>query len=167
MFAEAGHDVVCTDIDRERIAKLNAGGVPITSIISTRSSRPHTRRKNLFIPPTPAKPSALVTPSSSALARPKRFGEADLSAIDHVARQIAAEAKTPKLVVEKRCSVPARTALESRAALVSKKPVRTGQSIDFSTTSWAFLLRARFDGPRGQSRTVGFARIFLGACQRR
>src|SRR5260370_3842246 len=28
-LAEAGHDVVCTDIDSERIAKLNAGGVPI------------------------------------------------------------------------------------------------------------------------------------------
>ena len=28
-LAEAGHEVVCTDIDRERIAKLNAGGVPI------------------------------------------------------------------------------------------------------------------------------------------
>ena len=24
-LAEAGHEVVCTDIDRERIAKLNAG----------------------------------------------------------------------------------------------------------------------------------------------
>src|SRR5438128_12063783 len=29
-LAEAGHEVVCTDIDRERIAKLNAGGVPIS-----------------------------------------------------------------------------------------------------------------------------------------
>ncbi len=28
-LAEAGHEVVCTDIDRERIAKLNGGGVPI------------------------------------------------------------------------------------------------------------------------------------------
>ena len=28
-LAEAGHEVICTDVDRERIAKLNAGGVPI------------------------------------------------------------------------------------------------------------------------------------------
>src|ERR1700747_3316193 len=28
-LAEAGHEVVCTDIDRERIAKPQAGGVPI------------------------------------------------------------------------------------------------------------------------------------------
>ncbi len=47
---------------------------------------------------------------------PKDSGEADLSAIDHVARQIAAEAKTPKLVVEK-STVPARTGLELSRAL--------------------------------------------------
>ena len=28
-LAEAGHEVVCTDIDTDRIAKLNAGGVLI------------------------------------------------------------------------------------------------------------------------------------------
>ena len=28
-LAEAGHDVVCTDIDEKRIAQLQAGGVPI------------------------------------------------------------------------------------------------------------------------------------------
>src|SRR2546429_501040 len=47
---------------------------------------------------------------------PKESGEADLSAIDHVARQIAAEARTPKLVIEK-STVPARTGLELSRAL--------------------------------------------------
>src|SRR5206468_3517951 len=47
---------------------------------------------------------------------PKDSGEADLSAIDHVARQIATEARTPKLVVEK-STVPARTGLELSRAL--------------------------------------------------
>ena len=28
-LAEAGHDVICTDIDGERIAQLQAGGIPI------------------------------------------------------------------------------------------------------------------------------------------
>src|SRR5256886_10477266 len=42
---------------------------------------------------------------------PKDSGEADLSAIDNVARQIAAEAKSSKLVIEK-STVPARTGLE-------------------------------------------------------
>src|SRR5947209_20559386 len=47
---------------------------------------------------------------------PKENGEADLSAIDHVARQIATEARSPKLVIEK-STVPARTGLELRRAL--------------------------------------------------
>src|SRR4029077_5305026 len=46
----------------------------------------------------------------------KETGEADLSAIDHVARQIASEARSPKLVIEK-STVPARTGLELRRAL--------------------------------------------------
>ena len=28
-LAEAGHEVICTDIDEKRIAQLQAGGVPI------------------------------------------------------------------------------------------------------------------------------------------
>jgi UDPglucose 6-dehydrogenase len=47
---------------------------------------------------------------------PKENGEADLSAIDRVARQIAYEARSPKLVIEK-STVPARTGIELRRAL--------------------------------------------------
>ena len=118
-LAEAGHEVVCTDIDRERIAKLNAGGVPIyehhldqilTSAhkagrISYTADAAEAIRAGdaIFI--------CVGTP-------PKDSGEADLSAIDNVARQIAAEAKTPKLVVEK-STVPARTGLELSRALAA------------------------------------------------
>jgi len=49
---------------------------------------------------------------------PKESGEADLSAIDSVARQIAAEAQSSKLVVEK-STVPARTGLELSRALAA------------------------------------------------
>ena len=49
---------------------------------------------------------------------PKDSGEADLSAIDHVARQIAAEARSAKLVIEK-STVPARTGLELSRALAA------------------------------------------------
>jgi UDPglucose 6-dehydrogenase len=47
---------------------------------------------------------------------PRPDGGADLSAIDHVAQQIAAEARSPKLVVEK-STVPARTGIELQRAL--------------------------------------------------
>lgn len=118
-LAESGHQVVCTDIDRERIAKLNSGGVPIYEehldgilasarkagrISYTADTGEAIRRSDvIFI--------CVGTP-------PKESGEADLSAIDHVARQIASEARSPKLVIEK-STVPARTGLELSRALAA------------------------------------------------
>jgi UDPglucose 6-dehydrogenase len=118
-LAEAGHDVVCTDIDKERIAKLQAGGVPIyeehldkilesarkTGKISYTSDGGEAIRSGeaIFI--------CVGTP-------PKENGDADLSAIDYVARQIATEARSSKLVIEK-STVPARTGLELRRALTA------------------------------------------------
>jgi UDPglucose 6-dehydrogenase len=116
-LAEAGHEVVCTDIDRERIAKLNAGGVPIYEhhlaqiLASARKAGriSYTADAGEAIRAGDAIFICVGTP-------PKDSGEADLSAIDNVARQIAAEAKTPKLVVEK-STVPARTGFELSRAL--------------------------------------------------
>jgi UDPglucose 6-dehydrogenase len=116
-LAEAGHEVVCTDIDRERIAKLNAGGVPIyehhlDEILAS-------ARKAGNISYTADAAEAIRAGDTIFICvgtPPKDSGEADLSAIDHVARQIAAEAKTSKLVIEK-STVPARTGLELSRAL--------------------------------------------------
>src|SRR5246500_5088363 len=118
-LAEAGHQVVCTDIDRERIAKLNAGGVPIyehhlNQILASahKAGRiSYTADAGEAIRAGEAIFICVGTP-------PKDSGEADLSAIDNVARQIAAEAKTPKLVIEK-STVPARTGIELNRALAA------------------------------------------------
>jgi UDPglucose 6-dehydrogenase len=111
--------VVCTDIDRERIAKLNAGGVPIYE---------HHLDQILASAKKAGKISYTADAAEAIRAGdaificvgtpPKDSGEADLSAIDNVARQIATEAKTPKLVVEK-STVPARTGLELSRALTA------------------------------------------------
>ncbi len=116
-LAEAGHEVVCTDIDGDRIAKLKAGGVPIYEeyleeiLASARKAGriSYTADAGEAIRAAEAIFICVGTP-------PKESGEADLSAIDHVARQIAAEARTPKLIVEK-STVPARTGLELSRAL--------------------------------------------------
>lgn len=116
-LAEAGHDVVCTDVDKQRIDQLQAGGVPIYEqhldkilasarqagrISYTHDAGDAVRRGDaIFI--------CVGTP-------PREDGDADLSAIDNVARQIATEARSPKLVIEK-STVPARTGLELRRAL--------------------------------------------------
>jgi UDPglucose 6-dehydrogenase len=118
-LAEAGHEVVCTDIDRERIAKLNAGGVPIYEQHLDRILA--SARKAGKISFTADAGEAIRSGDAIFICvgtPPKDSGEADLSAIDHVARQIAAEARTAKLVVEK-STVPARTGLELSRALAA------------------------------------------------
>ncbi|HYA66518.1 MAG TPA: 2-dehydropantoate 2-reductase N-terminal domain-containing protein, partial [Burkholderiaceae bacterium] len=111
-LAAAGHDVTCTDIDGERIARLQAGGVPIyeqhlEEILTA-------ARRDGHISYTPDAAEAIRAGDAVFICvgtPPKENGEADLSAIDAVARQIAEEARSPKLVIEK-STVPARTGLE-------------------------------------------------------
>jgi UDPglucose 6-dehydrogenase len=118
-LAEAGHEVICTDIDEQRIAQLQAGGVPIyeqhlDKILESAGSAgkiSYTSNAGEAIRSGDAIFICVGTP-------PKENGDADLSAIDHVARQIATEARTPKLVIEK-STVPARTGLELRRALTA------------------------------------------------
>ena len=116
-LAEAGHEVICTDIDAARIAQLKAGRVPIyeqhlDKILESagRSGRiSYTADAGDAIRFGEAIFICVGTP-------PRPDGSADLSAIDHVAQQIAAEARSPKLVVEK-STVPARTGIELQRAL--------------------------------------------------
>jgi UDPglucose 6-dehydrogenase len=118
-LAEAGHEVVCTDIDKQRIDHLQAGGVPIYEhhldkiLASARKAGriSYTANAGEAIRSGDAIFICVGTP-------PKENGDADLSAIDHVARQIATESRSPKLVIEK-STVPARTGLELRRALTA------------------------------------------------
>src|ERR1700742_1752433 len=116
-LAEAGHRVICTDVDTNRIARLNAGEVPIyehylDEVLKSAAKAgkiEYTADAGEAIRNSEAIFICVGTP-------PKENGEADLSAIDNVARQIASEARSPKLVIEK-STVPARTGLELRRAL--------------------------------------------------
>lgn len=116
-LAEAGHRVVCTDIDSERIAQLRAGRVPIYEqhldklLGSARSAG-----KISFTSDTAEAIRAGEAIFICVGTPPRETGEADLSAIDNVARQIAAEARSNKLVIEK-STVPARTGVELKRAL--------------------------------------------------
>ncbi len=118
-LAEAGHEVICTDIDSERIAQLQASRMPIFE--------PHLDR--ILAAARNSGRISFTADAGEAIrggeaificvgTPPKESGDADLSAIDHVARQIATEARTPKLVIEK-STVPARTGIELRRALTA------------------------------------------------
>jgi UDPglucose 6-dehydrogenase len=116
-LAEAGHEVICTDIDDARIASLQAGELPIfeehlAQVLDSgrRSGRlSFTADAGEAIRAGEAIFICVGTP-------PKENGEADLSAIDHVAKQIGREARSSKLVIEK-STVPAGTGIEVRRVL--------------------------------------------------
>ena len=118
-LAAAGHEVTCTDIDAERIRRLEAGEVPIyeqhlEEILAS-------ARKDGRISYTADAGEAIRAGDAIFICvgtPPKESGEADLSAIDQVARQIAEQARSPKLVIEK-STVPARTGLELQRALAA------------------------------------------------
>ncbi len=116
-LAAAGHEVVATDNDASKIAALQAGRIPIYEphLDQVVASAQRAGRLRFTTDAGEAIRSGEVificvgTP-------PRETGEADLSAIDNVARLIAAEARTSKLVVEK-STVPAQTGQKLKRAL--------------------------------------------------
>lgn len=116
-LSEAGHELICTDIDARRIAQLQAGEVPIYE--EHLGELLDSCRRAMRISFTADAAEAIRASDAIFICvgtPPKESGAADLSAIDNVARQIAREARTPKLVVEK-STVPARTGIELSRAL--------------------------------------------------
>jgi len=116
-LAEAGHDVVATDNDPNRIATLQAGRLPIhepgLDVVLERACAAGRLRFTTDCAEAVGTADAIFICVGTP---PLESGEADLSAIDNVARQIAAASRTPKLVIEK-STVPARTGEQLRRAL--------------------------------------------------
>jgi len=116
-LAEIGHDVVCTDNDGEKIRILESGGLPIYEPGLEKVISKVRREGRLRFCANPADAVAAGDAIFICVGTPPLpDGDADLSAIDHVARLIATEARSPKLVVEK-STVPARTGQELKRAL--------------------------------------------------
>ena len=116
-LSEIGHQVTCTDNDESKIVTLRAGKLPIyephLDVLVARNiseGRLHfTSNAGEAVRSSEAVFICVGTP-------PLDNGDADLSAIDNVARMIATEGGGPKLVVEK-STVPAQTGQELKRAL--------------------------------------------------
>ena len=116
-LAEAGHEVIATDNDASKIASLQGGKIPIyepnldtvlQSVVLEGRLR-FTANGGEAVRESDVVFICVGTP-------PTDTGEADLSAIDSVARMIAQESRTPKLVIEK-STVPAHTGEQLKRAL--------------------------------------------------
>jgi len=116
-LAEAGHEVIATDNDASKIAALQAGKIPIYEPNLNKVLESVVREGRLRFT---ADGGEAVRESDVVFicvgTPPTESGDADLSAIDNVARMIAKESRTPKLVIEK-STVPAQTGDQLKRAL--------------------------------------------------
>lgn len=116
-LAEAGHDVVATDNDASRITALQAGKIPIYEPNLDKVLNSVVQEKRLRFTPDCAEAVRSADVIFICVGTPPmETGEADLSAIDNVARLIAKESRSPKLVIEK-STVPAQTGEQLKRAL--------------------------------------------------
>ena len=137
-LAEAGHHVVCTDNDPERIAALKAGVIPIYEPhLDAILAENHRSGRLSFTSDAGAAVRAGEAIFICVGTPPLENGEADLSAIDNVARLIAAEACESKLVVEK-STVPAQTGQQLKRVL---EVYRRNGSAEFRVASNPEFLR--------------------------
>lgn len=140
-LAEIGHSVFCSDSDQGKLALLQEGKLPFyephLAQLVTRNCQSHRlqfgstdqgieRSEAIFI--------CVGTP-------PLNNGEADLSAIQAVARQIAAQARGYRLIVEK-STVPVQTArqIKRELALYGSKELGSKQ-LDYEVASNPEFLR--------------------------
>jgi UDPglucose 6-dehydrogenase len=116
-LAEIGHEVLCTDSDAGKIETLESGGIPIYEPGLEKIIPKARQEGRLSFRANPADAVSFGDAIFICVGTPPLpNGDADLSSIDHVARLVATEAKSPKLVVEK-STVPARTGQELKRAL--------------------------------------------------
>ena len=108
-LAELGNDVICVDIDKEKIDKLNNGKIPIyepgLKELVERNAKENRLKFTTDIKEA-IKSSEIIficvgTP-------PKNNGEADLSYVEGVAKEIAEHMESYKVIVEK-STVPVET----------------------------------------------------------
>jgi UDPglucose 6-dehydrogenase len=116
-LAEVGHEVVCTDNDLAKVKTLESGQLPIYEPgLEKVFAKTRAAGRLKFS----ANPADAVRAGDAIFicvgTPPLPNGDADLSSIDRVARLVATEAHSPKLVVEK-STVPAQTGQELARAL--------------------------------------------------
>jgi len=108
-LAELGNNVICADSDAKKIASLKKGIIPIYEPGLEELVKSNLKKKRLKF--TSAIKEAIVDSDIIFIAvgtPPKQNGEADLTGIENVARNIAVNMRSYKLIVEK-STVPVET----------------------------------------------------------
>lgn len=156
-LADAGHQVICVDINSERVRLLNAGHIPIHEPgLSAIAQRNHAENR-LFFTTSAAEGVAFGEMQFIAVGTPPdEDGSADLQYVLAVAETIGTHMQGPKIIVNK-STVPVGTADKVRA-LIQKTLDTRGLSIAFDVCSNPEFLK---EGSAIEDFTRG-ARIVVG-----
>lgn len=143
-LAEIGHHVICVDNDAEKIKRLKQGKAPIYEPGLEELMTKLMKKKRLDFSSSISSAVKHARVIFIAVGTPsKKNGEADLTYVENVARQIAENMDEYKLIVEK-STVPADTGkrIERTIALNLPKKYRTGKkAIEFDVASNPEFLR--------------------------
>jgi UDPglucose 6-dehydrogenase len=144
-LAEIGHEVSCTDSDAAKMAVLQSGKLPIYEPGLDEVVDKARREGRLNFGVSAAEAVRVADAIFICVGTPPLpNGDADLSSIDRVARLIATEAKSPKLVVEK-STVPAQT---GQQLLRQLSVYARNTKVEFRVASNPEFLARRYRGGR-------------------
>jgi UDPglucose 6-dehydrogenase len=121
-LASLGHDVIGTDADEDKVARLKDGHVPffepgVQELLTNEVDSGRLRFTSKYAEAVPGAEVVFIsvgTPTRSS-------GEANLVAVENAARDVARHADGPIVVVEK-STVPTGTALRLRSTLHRERP---------------------------------------------
>ncbi|HQP11329.1 MAG TPA: UDP-glucose/GDP-mannose dehydrogenase family protein [Candidatus Omnitrophota bacterium] len=139
-LASIGHRVLCVDSDQEKIKKLKAGQVPIYEPGLDVLLREAMKKKYLSFCGSVREATQKTDVIFIAVGTPsKKNGEADLTYVENVTRQIAVNMTSYKLVVEK-STVPAETGKRIERTIRLNLPKRS-KMLSFDVASNPEFLR--------------------------
>jgi len=144
-LAHIGHEVTCVDNVAEKVKKLKAGKVPIFEPGLEKLLKKYLKNKRLSFSTSIRTASKEATAIFIAVGTPsKKNGDADLTYVENVAREIALGMDSYKLIIEK-STVPAETGqrIKRTVNINLPKKFREGKKItlDFDVASNPEFLR--------------------------
>lgn len=140
-LAHIGHHVVCVDVDKEKIARLKKAQIPIYEPGLDDLMKKYLKNKQLSFSTSVKEAAQKSTVIFIAVGTPsKKNGEADLTYVENVAREIALTMDSYKLIVEK-STVPAETGKRIERTVRLNLPRKSKHPIEFDVASNPEFLR--------------------------
>ena len=133
-LAEMGHQVLCVDIDADKVARLHKGEIPIYEPGLEPLLKKNLQEGRIDFTTDPASGVAHADVQIIAVGTPpQEDGSADLQHVLAVAKSIASHMQTPKLIVNK-STVPVGAA-DQVSAVVAAELARRQLKLHFSVAS--------------------------------